>query len=119
MHRLRFSIAALTLTAWIGGGTINAAWAESSSIANVSQTVFDCMKRNTGGVGGWIEYDGENSGRIEVYAAAVGEVGEVAYSLDTSQSALNLTYVGGQAPFAQIRNGLNDTANRCRSGELD
>lgn len=98
---------------------MNAALGQSSSIDNVSQTVFDCMQRNTGGIGGWIEYKGENSGQIEVYAAAVGQVGEVDYSLDTGQNALNLTYVGGQASFAQIRNGLNDTANRCRSGELN
>lgn len=95
------------------------ATAQTSSLTNVSQTVFNCMKRNTSGIGGWIEYDGSNSGRIDVYAAAVGHVGAVNYSLDASQNVLSLTYVRGPAPFNQIRGGLEDTANRCRNGELD
>jgi hypothetical protein len=95
------------------------ALAESTSLSNISQNVFNCMKKHTRGIGGWIVYAGENSGRISVYATILGQVGEVSYSLDTAQATLNLTYVRGQATLSQVSNGLSDTAKKCKSGEYN
>lgn len=93
------------------------ALAQSASISGISQEVFNCMKAHTRDAAGWVVYDGNSSGRIRVYATAVGQVGEVTYNLNLNQTVLTLTYVRGPAPLARIQNGLTSTANKCRSGE--
>lgn len=111
-----FTLSTLTVVS-IVLGIARPASSQSSSMRNISQSIFDCMQRHTSGIGGWIVYDGDNSGKIRVYAAGAGQVGELSYSLDTEQQMLNLNYVRGPVSFAQIQNGLNSTASKCRNGE--
>ena len=113
-HRLISTLAAATC---IFLESVQPALAQSASVSGVSQDVFGCMKKHTRDIAGWIVYQGENSGRIKVYAPAIGQVGEVTYSLNAAQSVLDLTYVRGPASLAQIQGGLTNTANKCRSGE--
>ena len=115
----KISFALSTLAICICAEAIQPALAQSTSISNVSQDVFRCMKNHTRSALGWVVYEGSDSGRIKVYATGVGQVGEVSYNLDANQGALNLTYVRGPAPFTQIQSGLSDTATRCRSGEYN
>ncbi len=114
-NKLGFVLA--TAVACICAETTLPALAESTSINNVSQNVFSCMKKHNRSALGWITYGGSNSGSIGVYATGVGQVGEVSYSFNADQQALSLTYVRGPAPFTQIQGGLIDTANKCKNGE--
>jgi hypothetical protein len=114
-HRLISTLATATT---VSLGLVQPALAQSASISGVSQEVFSCMRKHTREVTGWIVYEGNSSGRIKVYAPAIGQVGEVTYSLNANQSALDLTYVRGPAPLGQIQGGLTNTANKCRSGEF-
>ena len=118
---LRFVAILSLVTCLLSLGTISPAAAEEAKISDISQEVFDCRKRHTEGGGGWITYNGDNSGRINVYTGArvlpIG-VGEVGYNFDPDQKTLTVTSGSGPAPFEDIRNGLNDTANKCRSGEF-
>lgn len=118
---LRFVATLSVVTCLLSLGNVYPAAAEEAKIGDVSQDVFNCMKNNTRGGGGWIKYEGGNSGSIKVYTGAefapIG-VGEVGYNFDPGQSTLTVTSGSGPAPFGDIRNGLNDTANKCRSGEF-
>ena len=115
----KFGLVLATAITCICVETILPALAESTSISNVSQNVFTCMKKHTKSALGWITYGGSTSGQIAVYATGVGQVGEVSYSFNAEQQALNLTYVRGPAPFTQIQGGLIDTANKCKNGEYN
>jgi hypothetical protein len=115
LKKLGFVLA--NATAWLCIETMLPALAESTSISNVSQDVFSCMKKHTRSALGSIAYDGGNTGQIVVYGTGVGQVGKVSYSFDADQQALILTYVQGPASFTQIQSGLIDTANKCKNGE--
>lgn len=91
--------------------------AQSADLSNISAATFGCMRRNTRGLGGWIEYEGDNEGRIRVFATGVGQVGELTYRFNPDRQTLGITHVRGRAPFQQVRNGLEDTADKCREGQ--
>jgi predicted RecA/RadA family phage recombinase len=114
-NRLNYGLAVVVC---VSLGIAPSAIAQSVSINGITPGVFDCMKANTRERAGHIIYRGGNSGRIQVFGAGIGQVGEVTYSFNASQGVLSITHVRGPAPLAQIHNGLNSTANRCKSGEL-
>lgn len=91
--------------------------AQTTNLSNISANTFGCMRRNNRGVGGWITYDGENQGRIRVFATGLGQVGELTFTFNANQQTLNVVFVRGRVPFNLVQSGLNDTANKCRSGE--
>jgi hypothetical protein len=91
--------------------------AQSANLSNISADTFSCMRRHNRGVGGWVTYDGDNQGRILVFATGLGQVGELTFTFDANQQTLSIAHVQGRAPFGQVQSGLNDTANKCRSGE--
>lgn len=109
---------AFTAAACVSLGFVPTAIAQSATISGITPNVFDCMKANTRERAGHIVYRGGTNGRIQVFAAGVGQVGEVTFAFNANQGTLSITHVRGPAPFAQIHNGLNGTANRCKSGEL-
>lgn len=106
------------LIGWLGLGAIAPLHAQTASLGNISSDVFACMRRNNRSAAGHVVYDGGSSGRLLVYAAGVGQVGEMTYSHNASQNSLSVSYVRGRAPLDQVRNGLANTANRCRNGSL-
>jgi len=114
LRKLGFVLATAT---WLCVEAVPPASAESTSISNVSQDVFSCMKKHTRSALGSITYDGDSSGQIVIYGTGVGQVGKVSYSFNADQQSLSLTYVQGPAPFTQIQSGLIDTANKCKNGE--
>lgn len=101
--------------AGLGISAARPAIAQTASLSGITSDVFECMKANTRASAGYVVYQGGSSGRIRVFAAGVGQVGEVSYSFNAGQGLLNLTYVRGPATFAQIRGGLEGTANRCKA----
>ncbi|MBI4781269.1 MAG: hypothetical protein HY785_08070 [Oscillatoriophycideae cyanobacterium NC_groundwater_1537_Pr4_S-0.65um_50_18] len=119
MKALNLGNFSFVLVSVIGMGSIaiSPAFAQSATVSNISEDVLSCMKKNTRSALGWVTYDGSTNGQIKVYATGVGQVGQVSYSLDANQAALNLTYVRGPATFSQIQGGLSETANKCKSGE--
>jgi hypothetical protein len=106
------------LVGWIGLGAIAPLYAQTASLGNISSEVFACMRRNSRSAASHVVYDGGSSGRLLVHAAGVGQVGEMSYSHNASQNSLSVSYVRGRASLDQVRNGLANTANRCRSGSL-
>lgn len=91
--------------------------AKAGEIGDVSQEVFNCMRKNTSSSLGRIEYEGDNSGIIRAYPLIGGEVGRVDFSYNLDSRTLNISNPQGIAG-EQIEGGLRDTADRCRSGEL-
>lgn len=115
--RHSFSLGA-ALFCWLSIGAIAPLYAQTASLSNISSEVFACMRRNNRSAAGHVVYEGGNSGRLLVFAAGVGQVGEMSYSHNASQNSLSVSYVRGRVSVDQVRNGMVNTANRCRSGNL-
>ncbi|MBF2082988.1 hypothetical protein [Thermoleptolyngbya sp. C42_A2020_037] len=106
------------LVCWFSLGAIAPLYAQTTSLSNISSEVFACMRRNNRSAAGHVVYEGGNSGRLLIFAAGVGQVGEMSYSHNASQNSLSVSYVRGRVSVDQVRNGMANTANRCRSGSL-
>ncbi|WP_448602264.1 hypothetical protein [Thermoleptolyngbya sp.] len=106
------------LIGWLGLGAIAPLYAQTASLGNISSEVFACMRRNSRSAAGHVVYDGGSSGRLLIFAAGVGQVGEMTYSHNASQNSLSVSYVRGRVSVDQVRSGMANTANRCRSGSL-
>ncbi|BAU42492.1 hypothetical protein [Leptolyngbya sp. O-77] len=115
--RRSFSLGA-ALVYWFSLGAIAPLYAQTTSLSNISSEVFACMRRNNRSAAGHVVYEGGNSGRLLIFAAGVGQVGEMSYSHNASQNSLSVSYVRGRVSVDQVRNGMANTANRCRSGSL-
>ncbi|WOB42633.1 hypothetical protein HNI00_05285 [Thermoleptolyngbya oregonensis NK1-22] len=107
------------LLCWLGMGAIAPLYAQTTSLSNISSEVFACMRRNNRSAAGHVIYDGGSSGRLLIFAAGVGQVGEMSYSHNASQNSLSVSYVRGRVSVDQVRGGMENTANRCRSGSLN
>ncbi|MFQ3619059.1 MAG: hypothetical protein SNJ57_20135 [Cyanobacteriota bacterium] len=119
LHQSRRSLSfGAFLFCWLGMGAIAPLYAQTASLSNISSDVFACMRRNNRSAAGHVLYEGGSSGRLLIFAAGVGQVGEMSYSHNASQNSLSVSYVRGRVSVDQVRNGMANTANRCRSGSL-
>jgi len=119
---LRFVAAVITATCLMNLGSISSASAQER-IENISQEVFDCMKRNNVNDQGYVTY--ESNGDMWVGHGRPGDPGGVKlrYSYNQDQGSITLERTGPAFldlanVLGQARNGISGTADKCRSGEL-
>lgn len=93
----------------------------STTLTNISRPVFDCIRRHNSNSQGRISYSGGDSGEATAFGKVFwGEIfgGKIRYSYNQKQSKFALELIQGPATLAQISNGLDDTATKCRNGQL-
>lgn len=119
LNKFRF-VAVLTAITCIVGGNIHLAMA-SETIHGISPRIFGCLKRNNVNDQGYVTY--ENNGDMWVGRGTPGTPGGVRmrYSYDRRQRTITLEGTGGldlANVLGQTRNGISNTAAKCRSGQL-